>query len=95
MRDGISDRTLKYEVRRLDDLLEKVLPHFECHSLLSAKQQDVQLLKKVCLLMKKSEHKTLKGIKKIMSHAFKINPSGKRRYTQNDILVCMRAQMKI
>ena len=28
MRDGISDKTLKYEVRRLDDLLEKVLPHF-------------------------------------------------------------------
>jgi len=29
MRDGKTDNTIKYEVRRLDDLLEKVIPHFE------------------------------------------------------------------
>ena len=95
MRDGISDNTLKYEVRRLDDLLEKVLPHFKRYPLLSAKQQDVRLLKEVCLLMKMGEHVTPKGMKKVMALAFKMNPSGKRRYKQKDILAFMSSQMKI
>ncbi len=95
MRDGISDNTLKYEVRRLDDLLEKVLPHFERYRLLSAKQNDVRLLKEVCLLMKMGEHVTPMGMKKVMKLAFKMNPSGKRRYAQSDILAFMDSQMKI
>ena len=95
MRDGISDKTLKYEVRRLDDLLEKVLPHFEQYPLLSAKQEDVQLLKEVCLLMKNGEHVTPEGMKKVLSLAFQMNPSGKRRYAQSDILDFMEIQMKI
>jgi intein-encoded DNA endonuclease-like protein len=95
MRDGISDKTLKYEVRRLDDLLEKVLPHFKRFPLLSAKQQDVELLEEVCLLMKKSEHVTPEGIEKILPLAFKMNPSGKRRYTKHDIQSFMKIQMKV
>src|SRR3989344_2627991 len=95
MRDGIADNTLKYEVRRLDDLLEKVLPHFEQYPLLSAKQKDVCLLKEICLLMKKGMHINPKGMKKVMSLAFTMNPSGKRRYTQKDILAFMKTQMKI
>ena len=95
MRDGISDKTLKYEVRRLDDLLEKVLPHFERYPLLSAKQEDVRLLKDVCELMKMGEHVTPSGMKKVMKLAFKMNPSGKRRYAQKDILAFMETQMKI
>jgi intein-encoded DNA endonuclease-like protein len=95
MRDGITDRTLKYEVRRLDDLLEKVLQHFEHYPLLSAKQEDVRLIKEVCLLMKRGEHVTSAGMKKVMTLAFQMNPSGKRRYTQDDILKFMKSQMKI
>lgn len=95
MRDGITDQTLKYEVRRLDDLLEKVLPHFEQYPLLSAKQEDVRLLKEVCLLMKNGEHVTSEGMKKVIALAFKMNPSGRRRYTQDDILAFMSSQMKI
>ena len=95
MRDGISDKTLKYEVRRLDDLLEKVLPHFKRFPLLSAKQRDVELLEEVCLLMKKGEHVTSEGIEKILPLAFSMNPSGKRRYTQHDIQAFMKIQMKV
>ena len=95
MRDGISDKTLKYEVRRLDDLLEKVLPHFEQFPLLSAKQEDVRLLKEVCLLMKMGKHVTSDGMKEVMALAFTMNPSGKRRYAQNDIIEFMDSQMKI
>lgn len=95
MRDGKSDSTLKYEVRRLDDLLEKVLPHFERYPLLSAKQSDVKLLKEICVLMKKGIHVTPSGLRKILPLAFKMNPSGTRRYTQTDILKFLRSQMKV
>ena len=95
MRDGKSDRTIKFEVRKLDDLLEKVIPHFEKYPLLSAKQKDVELLKEVCLLMKNKEHKVPKGIKKILTFAFQMNGSGKRKYTQENILEFVRDQMKV
>ena len=47
------------------------------------------------MLMKMGEHITSEGMKKVMSLAFKMNPSGKRRYAQNDILASLEAQMKI
>ena len=65
MRDGKTDNTIKYEVRRLDDLLEKVIPHFEQYPLLSAKQNDIAALKEICVLMKKGEHTTSRGMRKI------------------------------
>ena len=95
MRRDFSDRTLKYEVRRLSDLLEKVIPHFETYPLLSSKHKDFLLFKEVCMMMKKGRHKTSEGIKKILPLAFKMNSTGRRRYTQKDIFKFISAQMKI
>ena len=95
MRRDFSDRTLKFEIRRLDDLLEKVIPHFEKYPLLSGKQKDFELFKKVCLLMKKSEHLDLKGFKKIVFIAFKMNASGRRKYKQQEVLDFANFQMKV
>lgn len=95
MRDGKIDRTIKYEIRKIDDLLEKVIPHFEQYPLLSSKQNDFRIFKEVCLLMKKNEHVTSKGLSKVIHIAFKMNASGRRRYTQEDILMVMRTQMKV
>ena len=95
MRDGKTDKTVKYEVRRLDDLIEKVIPHFERYPLLSSKQRDFELFKTVCLLMKKGKHITVEGMKKILPVAFKMNESGRRRYSQTDILTFMRTKMKV
>ena len=79
----------------LNDLIEKVIPHFDQYPMLSAKQQDFESFKEVCLLMKKGEHLTLKGMKKILPIAFKMNESGKRRYSQKDILAFMNAKLKV
>ena len=95
LRRDYKDKTLKYEVRSLDSLLHKVIPHFEKYSLLSAKQNDFRLFKKVCLLMDRGEHKTLRGLTKITSLAFQMNGSGKRKYTRSRILAVTRHQMKI
>lgn len=86
MRRDSGDKTLKYEVRSLDELISKVIPHFEKYPLLSSKQKDFLLFKKVCLLMKDGEHKNFKGLQKILPIAFQMNASGKRKYSQNDII---------
>lgn len=90
MRRDFSDKTLKYEVRSLDDLLTKVIPHFDKYPLLSSKQNDFRLFKAVCLLMEKDCHKNKNGLQKIMNLAYRMNPGGKRKYSKEDILKTLR-----
>ena len=90
MRRDFSDKTLKYEIRSLDDLIRKVIPHFEAYPLLSSKQNDFKLFKKVCYLMQEDKHRTPRGLKQAVSFAFKMNPGGKRKYTQKDIINVLR-----
>ena len=49
MRRDFSDKTLKYEVRSLKDLINRVIPHFDKYPLVSNKQKDFQLFKQVCM----------------------------------------------
>ena len=91
----MKDKTLKYEVRSLNELLTKVIPHFERYPLLSGKVKDFKLFKQICILMDKRKHITLNGLKEITRLAFQMNPSGIRRYTRKDILAVARRQMKI
>ena len=42
IRPDRSERTLKFEVRSIDDLVSKVLPHFAQYPLLSEKQREVE-----------------------------------------------------
>ena len=95
MRRDMKDKTLKYEVRSLNDLLTKVIPHFERYPLMSGKAKDFKLFKRVCILMEKRKHTTLNGLKEITQLAFQMNPSGMRKYPRNEILSVARRQMKI
>src|ERR1700756_4118742 len=42
IRPDRSDKTLKWETRRLEDILERVIPHFETYPLLSGKRYDYE-----------------------------------------------------
>ena len=42
IRPDRSDKTLKWETRRLEDILERVIPHFERYPLLSGKRYDFE-----------------------------------------------------
>jgi hypothetical protein len=80
IRPDRSDRTLKWETRRLEDLLERVVPHFVRYPLLSGKQCDFERFAFVCRLMADGEHKSREGLVKIVQTARGMNPSGRRRY---------------
>jgi hypothetical protein len=86
LRRDYSDKTLKYEVRRLNDLIEKVIPHLEQFPLFSEKQQDFLLFKEICELAKEGVHLTPSGLTKVAHLAFQMNASGKRKYTKEAIV---------
>ena len=90
IRRDFSDKTLKYEVRSLDDLICHIIPHFEKYPLVSEKQKDFEFFKKVCLLMQKQLHKKKNGLRKILNLAFQMNPSGKRKYTKAEMQKTLR-----
>ena len=48
MRRDYADKTLKYEIRSLYELLEKVIPHFMKFPLKSSKQKDFLLFAEIC-----------------------------------------------
>ena len=90
MRRDFSDKTLKYEVRSLEDLIKHVIPHFDKYPMVSTKQTDFESFKKICFLMQKELHKEKKGLRRIMDLAFTMNPSGKRKYTKAEMQKALR-----
>lgn len=90
MRRDYSDKTLKYEVRNLNDLCTKVIPHFRAHPMLSGKQKDFERFAQICMLMKEGKQHTKSGLRTIVHTAFQMNPSGKRKYTQAELLALLR-----
>ena len=86
LRPDRSDLTLKWEIRSLPLLVERVLPHFEAYPLLSGKQRDAELFSAVCRRMLQGEHLEPAGLAAIVRLAGEMNPSGIRRYTPALIL---------
>lgn len=90
LRRDYADKTLKYEIRSLDELLEKVIPHFKSFPLISAKQKDFRIFAEICKKMKKQHHLKLKGLQEIVALAYKMNGSGKRKYSEVEMLNLLR-----
>jgi LAGLIDADG endonuclease len=86
IRPDRSDRTLKFEVRNVADLVSKVLPHFGQYPLMSSKQRDVVRFERICRLIHEGQHLRQEGFEEIVRTAMEMNPSGKRKYSADDIL---------
>lgn len=65
--DNHKEDLLKYCVRSQKEIREKIIPFFNKNSLKTAKSNDFRKFKQILRLMEKSEHKNLKGLKKIAS----------------------------
>ena len=85
IRPDRSDETLKYEVRSVDELVERIISHFEETPLLSKKQHDFELFAEICRLMHRGAHHEKEGFERILELAFEMNPSGIRKYTKEEI----------
>ena len=90
IRPDRNDKTLKWETRQLEDLLARVIPHFERQPLLSSKRLDFERFAQVCQSMATGEHRTSDGLESIVRLVAQMNPSGKRRYSAEEILASLR-----
>ena len=81
-----SDQTYKYEVRKIGDLMNKVIPHFEKFPLKTSKRYDFEKFKYICELVYQSKHLNTKYLEEIISLAYEMNASGKRKYTKEELL---------
>ena len=90
IRPDRSDKTLRWETRRLEDILERVIPHFEANPLLSGKRYDFQRFASVCRLMADGAHRSRDGLMEIVELARVMNPSGRRRYDAEALLAKLR-----
>jgi hypothetical protein len=86
IRPDRSDNTLKYEIRSVRALVDHVVPHFREFPLLSSKQDDVARFDRICALMVAKRHLDRDGFREIVRLATAMNPSGKRKYSANEIL---------
>ena len=93
LRPDRSDRTVKWEVRSLPPLREKVIPHFWQYPLQSGKRHDFELFAAICERMARGEHRDPAGLSGIVQLAGQMNPSGKRVYMPAMILKSL-AEMK-
>ena len=90
IRRDYADKTVKFEVRDHNDLMTKIIPHFERFSLLSSKQKDFELFKKICKMVDLKLHLKREEFIKIIQLAYQMNSSGKRRRTQEEIINSLR-----
>ncbi len=90
IRPDRSDRTLKWETRRLEDLLGRVIPHFEQYPLISGKRLDYERFAAVCNLMASGAHRSRVGLIRIVELARSMNPSGTRRYDAEAVLTQLK-----
>ena len=94
LRHNRSDQTVKYEVRSLKDLIERIIPHFESFPLQTSKRNDYEHIKKICFLMQKKAHLNIEGIRMIIDNAYRMNNLGARRIGKNDLLKVV-SKMKV
>jgi LAGLIDADG endonuclease len=95
IRPDRSDKTLKWETRKLDDLVERVVPHFIRYPLLSAKQLDFERFAVICFRMAEGEHRSRLGLISIVSIVRDMNADGRRRYDTDELYgTLIRAEMK-
>ncbi|MEO0248244.1 MAG: LAGLIDADG family homing endonuclease [candidate division WOR-3 bacterium] len=89
-----ADRTYKFEVRAVEDLVRKVLPHFDKYPLVGAKRQDLVKFAEIVRLVYAKHHLNRRYLRQIIEIAYSMNPSGNRRYEKDDLLRLL-GEMKV
>lgn len=89
-----NDQCYKYEVRNIDELCKKIVPHFRKHPLVTSKKDDFEIFSKICEKIFQMKHRNPEHLKEIIKMAFKMNSSGKRKNSQEKLLSVLN-KMKI
>lgn len=71
--DNRKTGTKKFQVKSLDSILNKVIPHFEKYPCLTSKQLNFMDWKKIAFIMYNKEHLTVNGMQKIINLISQMN----------------------
>jgi len=88
------DRTYKFEVRSITDIIKKINPHFYKYPLKGSKAKDFQLFSEVSKMVYMNLHLSPKYLRKIIELAYEMNPSGRRKYKKEELLRVL-GEMKV
>ena len=80
------DQNYKYEVRAINDLIYKIIPHFERFQLKTSKSKDFKIFVIICKMVLKNYHKNPIYLQKIINLAYQTNEGGKRKYNESELL---------
>ena len=82
--DNKKEDAYKFNVNKLDDIINIIIPHFDKYPLLTSKNLDYQDFKIVAYMMKDGLHLTEEGMKKILlitpGHTREACVGGPRKY---------------
>ena len=81
-RAGGKDSCLVFVVRNRMDLLERVIPFFETHPILSEKRLEFETFASIVKSMARGEHLTEEGFHRLLDLAVQMNGGGKYRRNQ-------------
>ncbi|MBI2049673.1 LAGLIDADG family homing endonuclease [Candidatus Roizmanbacteria bacterium] len=90
IRRNPSDRTFKYETRSIDDLISKIIPHFQKYPLLSSKKKDFEKFVEICNKISRGKHLKKNGLREIVELSYQMNGFGARRYKKTELLSSIR-----
>ena len=85
IRESRSDRTLKYEARSVNDLVNGIVPHFEAYPLRGVKRRSFEGFAQVCQMIWQGDHLRPEGMAGIVALAYQMN-LGKRRHPASTLL---------
>ncbi len=85
IRESRSDRTFKYEVRAIGDLVGAIVPHFERFPLRGYKARSCAGFRQVCKMVEQGDHLQRDGLREIVDVAYRTS-LGKRRHAQSALL---------
>ncbi len=80
------DQNYKFEVRSIDDLIKKVIPHFKKFPLQTSKSEDFRKFSVICGWINRNLHRNPAKLREIIELAYTMNASGQRRYTKKQLL---------
>jgi hypothetical protein len=86
---GRPDGVYYFEVTRLVDLEERVFPFFERYPLRGPKSHDLSIFREIAVLVRRREHLTSPGVRRVLELRAGMNRGGKRRRPDREILALL------
>jgi hypothetical protein len=81
--DNHRNRLMRYSVKRRSDLVQRIIPFFEVHPLMTAKRADFESFSSVITMMLDNLHLTREGLTTIASLTETMNRRQRSRYLES------------